>query len=103
MQSHIRKIEGEGIGAANRQPRTLHRGHCPQRTSETSVEGLGSPIGGPDPESTGDFGLKSPIDSGSGLPIGNPDSSTEVAGTLGGGVGVADWWPRPPPLRSFFI
>ncbi|PKI36965.1 hypothetical protein CRG98_042666 [Punica granatum] len=52
-----KKIEMEwGVGAANRQPRPLHRGRrYPQKTPEISVEGSGSPIGGPDPKSTRDL------------------------------------------------
>ncbi|OWM81968.1 hypothetical protein CDL15_Pgr027166 [Punica granatum] len=49
------------------------------------VEGSGSPIGGLDPELTGDPESKSPVDSGSRPPIGDPDPdpdpSTEGAGT----------------------
>ncbi|PKI67972.1 hypothetical protein CRG98_011568 [Punica granatum] len=54
-----------------------------------SVEGLRLPIGGPNSKSTGDFDSGSSVDSGSGPPIG------EGAATLGGGVGVSDWRPRP--------
>ncbi|PKI68187.1 hypothetical protein CRG98_011386 [Punica granatum] len=66
------------------------------RTPATSVEGSGSLIGGPDPESTGDFDSGSSVDSGSGPPIGDLDPSTRSpasfvgANTLGGGFGVAD-------------
>ncbi|PKI71138.1 hypothetical protein CRG98_008436 [Punica granatum] len=51
-----------GVGAANRRTQTLHRGRRhPQRTPTAS-----------------------PVDSGSGPPIGDPDPSTEVVGVLCG-------------------
>ncbi|PKI55525.1 hypothetical protein CRG98_024137 [Punica granatum] len=47
--NHKRKSKGD-------EGRPLHRGRRhPQRTSTTSVEGSGSPIGGPDPSSPFDF------------------------------------------------
>ncbi|OWM84485.1 hypothetical protein CDL15_Pgr000925 [Punica granatum] len=53
--------------------------------SATSVEGLRSPIGGPDPESTGDPESKSLVDlPESGPPISDPDLSTEVTNVLCG-------------------
>ncbi|PKI76131.1 hypothetical protein CRG98_003492 [Punica granatum] len=64
-----------GVEAANLRPRPLHRGcRYPQKTPTTSVEGSGSPIGGPNPEST-------------------KDSKSEVPGILV--VGVANRRPRP--------
>ncbi|PKI57572.1 hypothetical protein CRG98_022043, partial [Punica granatum] len=54
-----------GIGVTNRRPRPLHRGcQHPQKMLAPSVKGLGSLIGSPDPESTGDSNSGSPIDSG---------------------------------------
>ncbi|PKI65276.1 hypothetical protein CRG98_014314 [Punica granatum] len=47
------------VGAANRRPRPIHRGRrYPRRTPTTLVEGSGSPIGGPNPESIEDFELE---------------------------------------------
>ncbi|PKI58914.1 hypothetical protein CRG98_020660 [Punica granatum] len=46
--------------------------------------GRGRRLAGSDPKSTGDFDSGSPVDSGSGPPIGDPDSSTEVADVLYG-------------------
>ncbi|PKI48272.1 hypothetical protein CRG98_031330 [Punica granatum] len=48
-----------GIVASNRRPRTLHLSRRrPLWAPATSMEVLGSPIGGPDPESTWNFDLE---------------------------------------------
>ncbi|PKI74507.1 hypothetical protein CRG98_005127 [Punica granatum] len=80
------KIEREGgVGAANQRPPPFHRGHrYPRRMPATSVEGSGSPIGGPNPESTEDLRLGVLVDSGLGSPIDDLDPSIEVAGVLRG-------------------
>ncbi|PKI74332.1 hypothetical protein CRG98_005212 [Punica granatum] len=75
----------EGLGVANWRPQTLHQGRRhPQRTPATSADGSRSPIGGPDPESTGDPKSESLVDSGSSTPIGDPDPSIEGTGVLCG-------------------
>ncbi|PKI39198.1 hypothetical protein CRG98_040404 [Punica granatum] len=106
----IKKIEnGEGVGAANWRTRPLHEvaGNLsgrvevaewrsqPQidqglRVSATSVNGLGSPIGGSDLESTGDSEPEVPGRLGLGPPIGDPNPSTEVAGVFRGYR--LPWW-----------
>ncbi|PKI37763.1 hypothetical protein CRG98_041844 [Punica granatum] len=73
------------IGAANRQPRPLHRGRrYPRRTPATSVEGSGSLIGGPNPKSTGDLRFEVLSRSRLGPPIGDFNPSTLVADVLRG-------------------
>ncbi|PKI26344.1 hypothetical protein CRG98_048967, partial [Punica granatum] len=74
--SYNEKSKGEGVG--DWRPRTLHqeRRH-PERTLTTSVEGSGSSIGGPDPESTGDSDSRSLVDSRLEPQIGDPEPSTK--------------------------
>ncbi|PKI33760.1 hypothetical protein CRG98_045849 [Punica granatum] len=48
-----------GVGIADWRPQPLHRGcRYPRRTPTTSVDGSGSPIGAPNPESIGDLRLE---------------------------------------------
>ncbi|PKI74001.1 hypothetical protein CRG98_005618 [Punica granatum] len=69
------------------------------------LRGSGLPIGDTDPESTRDFDSGSLVDSGLGLPISDPNPSTEVAGDLYGCR--RPWWrvrgrrlvaPTPSPF-----
>ncbi|PKI77021.1 hypothetical protein CRG98_002524, partial [Punica granatum] len=60
------------------------------RTPAPWVDGSRSPIGVPNPESTGGFDSRSPIDSRSGPPISDLDPSTEVVGVLCGCR--RPWW-----------
>ncbi|PKI43120.1 hypothetical protein CRG98_036499 [Punica granatum] len=69
-----------------------------------------SSVGTNYPESTENSDWRSPIDSGSRPPIGDPDPSAKVVGTYGGRLRlrqrgrVVNWWPRSridggPPIR----
>ncbi|PKI62258.1 hypothetical protein CRG98_017338 [Punica granatum] len=68
---------------------------------------MGSPIGGPDPESTGDPSRSAQLIRGRGrqsatlTPPPRSLASSVGVGALGGGFGVADWQPRPLSLSIF--
>ncbi|PKI55739.1 hypothetical protein CRG98_023871 [Punica granatum] len=112
--SPIKKIKRKGwVEAANRRPRPLNQGRWyPRRTPTTSVEGSGSPIGGPHFGSTEDPRVKGPRSIQgwghlSATPTLPPRSLASSLGTdeLGRVIGVADWRPQPridrgPPTRS---
>ncbi|PKI61613.1 hypothetical protein CRG98_017988 [Punica granatum] len=83
--SYKEKSKEERVKAANCRPRPIHRERRrPLWVPTPSVERSGLPINGPDLESTGDFDSGSLVHSGSGPPIGDPDPSTEGAGTYKG-------------------
>ncbi|PKI61810.1 hypothetical protein CRG98_017787 [Punica granatum] len=68
--------------------RSIHRGPGTQEDAGDLVEGLGSLIDGPNPESIGDS-RRSPVDARLGPPINDPDPSIEVASVF-----CRYWQPR---------